>query len=64
MIEANVPLPMVKGIHLNPTLSFLNLEYDVSVMVDEATKGNVQIIERPHVLCIYRHPQPALSAFH
>ncbi len=56
MIEASIETPEPPGIYLNPTLSFLNLEYDVSLMIDEATKGNPQLIERPHVLCIYHHP--------
>jgi hypothetical protein len=60
MIEAMIETPQVAGLYLNPTLSFLNLEYDVVLMIDEATKGNVQVIERPHVLCIYRHPQRGL----
>ncbi|MBA2406239.1 MAG: hypothetical protein H0V66_15795 [Bdellovibrionales bacterium] len=60
VLETDVTPPKRPGIYLNPTLSFLNLEYDVSMMIDEATKGNVQIIERPHVLCIYRHPQRGL----
>lgn len=50
-----------EGLHLNPSLSFLNLEHDVIRMMDEAAKGNVQIIERPHILCIYRHPVQGLS---
>lgn len=48
------------GIYLNPTLSFLNLEYDVSLMMDEAAKGNIQLIARPHVLCIYHDPERGL----
>lgn len=56
ILESTLAVPHASGIYLNPTLSFLNLEYDVALMVDEATKGTVQIIERPHVLCIYRHP--------
>lgn len=56
MIGTKIDLPQTSGIYLNPSLSFLNLEYDVCLMMDEATKGNVQLIERPHVLCIYHHP--------
>lgn len=52
--------PETPGYHLNPSLSFLNLEYDVNLMIDEATKGNVQIIHRPHILCVYRHPELGL----
>ena len=60
IIATTLTFPFQQGIFLNPSLSFLNLEYDVSLMMDEATKGNVQIIERPHVLCIYRHPRLGL----
>lgn len=56
IIENELDLPEELGLHLNPSLSFLNLEFDINLMLDEATKGNVQIFERPHVLCLYRHP--------
>lgn len=56
ILQNEIDLPETEGLHLNPSLSFLNLEYDVNLMLDEATKGNVQIIHRPHVLCLYRHP--------
>lgn len=56
MIGNTIIFPNTIGIYLNPSLSFLNLEYDISMMIDEATKGSVQLIERPHVLCIYHHP--------
>jgi hypothetical protein len=57
----DLEIPQDKGYHLNPSLSFLNLEYDISLMLDEATKGNVQLIIRPHILCIYRDPQKGLN---
>ena len=44
--------PKLKGINLNPSLSFLNLEFDVGLMMDEAAKGSVQVVQRPHVLCL------------
>jgi hypothetical protein len=56
IIDNEIDLPEVEGLHLNPSLSFLNLEYDINLMLDEATKGNVQIILRPHILCLYRLP--------
>lgn len=56
ILASDVPLMDQNGFHLNPTLSFLNLEYDINLMLDEATKGNIQIIQRPHVLCLFRHP--------
>lgn len=56
ILQNQIDPPEVAGLHLNPSLSFLNLEFDVNLMLDEATKGNVQIIQRPHVLCLYQHP--------
>ena len=53
--------PKTPGIHLNPSASFLNLEFDVQTMLEESTKGSVEIIERPHVLCLYKHPIEGLS---
>jgi hypothetical protein len=45
--------PSSKGIHLNSTLSFLNLEFDVSLMNKKVEGGEIQIIHRPHILCLY-----------
>lgn len=56
ILATDLVLPTTEGLHLNPSLSFLNLEFDVGLMMDEATKGSVQILQRPHVLCLYRHP--------
>jgi hypothetical protein len=61
MLNAEMTLPEMKGIHLNPTLSFLNLEFDICLMVSEATKGNIQIIQRPHILCLYLHPSRGMN---
>lgn len=60
VLECDILLPTAPGLHLNPTLSFLNLEFDINMMMDEAAKGSVQVFQRPHVLCIYRHPQLGL----
>jgi hypothetical protein len=60
MTDVEIEAPDSTGIYLNPTLSFLNLEFDVAAMFDEAAKGNVQILARPHVLCIYHHPEKGL----
>jgi hypothetical protein len=48
------PFPFKPGIYLNPTALFLSLEFDVKKMLDEATKGNIEVYERAHVLCLYR----------
>lgn len=61
VLSFDLDLPATPGIHLNPSLSFLNLDYDVKLMIDEATKGNTQLLMRPHVLCIFRHPRLGLN---
>ncbi len=48
------PFPHVPGIYLNPTALFLSLEFDVKRMLDEASQGRIQVLERPHVLCLFR----------
>lgn len=48
------PFPFKPGIYLNPTALFLSLEFDVKKMLEEAAKGNIEVFERPHVLCLYR----------
>ncbi len=62
MIHTEMPTIDSSGLHMNPTLSFLNLEYDITQMVDEATKGNIQIIPKDHILCLYRHPQTGFNS--
>lgn len=49
-----VPFPFKPGIYLNPTALFLNLEFDIPRMLEEAQEGNIEVYERPQVLCIYR----------
>lgn len=51
---SNDPLPTAPGVHLNPTALFLSLEYDVPTMIDKAKAGEIDIIERSHVLCLFR----------
>ncbi|WPU66445.1 HvfC family peptide modification chaperone [Peredibacter starrii] len=48
------PFPHQAGIYLNPTALFLSLEFDVSKMLEQALAGEIEIIERPHVLCLFR----------
>ena len=48
------PFPHQTGVYLNPTALFLSLEFDVSLMLEQALKGEIEIIERPHVLCLFR----------
>ncbi len=49
--------PKAKGAHLNPTALFLNLEFDVSSMIKDAARGQIEVIERPNILCIYQDAQ-------
>lgn len=49
------PLPHQPGIYLNPTALFLSLEFDIRQMLQLAKEGNLEIIEKPHVLCLYRN---------
>lgn len=44
-----------KGIHLNPTAHFLNLEFDVERMLEDAKKSQLNIYEKTHVLCLYKN---------
>lgn len=41
---------------LNPTALFLNLEFDVETMLDEAQEGNITLIEKEHVLTLFIDP--------
>lgn len=55
------PFPHRPGIYLNPTALFLSLEFDVRQMLKDAEGGEIDVIERPHVLCLYRDAQDALK---
>ena len=48
------PFPHQSGIYLNPTALFLSLEFDVPEMLKGALSGNVEVIERAHVLCLFK----------
>lgn len=51
---SNTKLPHTPGVHLNPTALFLTLEFDVTKMLEEAKRGNVEVFERAHVICLFR----------
>jgi len=51
---SDIPLPKSAGVHLNPTALFLTLEFDVTRMLEESSKGNIDVFERAHVLCLFR----------
>lgn len=57
------PFPHQPGIYLNPTALFLSLEFDVKKMMEEAMQGNIDVIERPHVLCLYRDTKDKMHVF-
>ena len=57
LLNSELDVPVSSGYHLNPTLRFLSFEFDISQMMEEAIEGNHQIISRPHVLCLYHHPE-------
>lgn len=56
------PFPHRPGIYLNPTALFLNLEFDIPKMLERATKGKVEVHERPHVLCLYRDNEDQVNS--
>ena len=48
------PFPFKPGLYLNPTALFLNLEFDIPQMLKGAEKGEIEVYEKSHILCIYR----------
>lgn len=48
------PFPHQPGVYLNPTALFLSLEFDVKKMIEDAKVGKIDVIEREHVLCLFR----------
>lgn len=61
IVGSGFDFPKTKGLHLNPSATFLNLEFDVGKMMNEAVKGSVQVIARHHVLCLFKDPQSGLD---
>ena len=55
------PFPFKPGVYLNPTALFLSLEYDVKKMLEEAARGNIDVFEKPHVLCLFRDPKDKIQ---
>ncbi len=53
--EMKVELPSQKGIFLNPTSLFLSLEFDIKKMLEDAHEGQVKIIEKQHVVCLFKN---------
>lgn len=48
------PFPHQPGIYLNPTSLFLSLEFDIPLMIAQAKEGSPSIIEREHILAVYK----------
>ncbi len=51
---SDTPFPHISGVYLNPSALFLSLEFDVVKMLAFAKDGKIEIIERPHVICLFR----------
>jgi hypothetical protein len=47
--------PPQKGIFLNPTSLFLSLEFDIKKMLQNAHQGKIDIIEKQHVICLFKN---------
>lgn len=56
------PFPHQPGIYLNPTALFLSLEFDIPEMLKKAMGGEIEIIERPHVLCLFRDSDDSIRS--
>jgi hypothetical protein len=56
------PFPFMPGVYLNPTALFLNLEYDITRMLEEAEQGKIAVYERPHILCLYRDSKDEVNS--
>jgi hypothetical protein len=59
---SNAPFPHRPGVYLNPTALFLGLEFDVKKMLEEASTGHIGIVERSHVLCLFRDEKDQVKA--
>jgi hypothetical protein len=55
-------IPQKPGLYLNPSLVFLNFEFDVKKMLEEASLGQIHIYERTHILCLYRNKTNQVNA--
>lgn len=53
--ELKLDEPKQKGIFLNPSSLFLSLEFDIKKMLEDAHQGEVNIIEKQHVVCLFKN---------
>lgn len=62
-IKSNPPsFPYLPGFHLNPTALFLSLEFDVEAMIENAKQGKVEVIEYPHVKCLFKNTKDEIKS--
>lgn len=57
-----ISLPQKPGIYLNSTVVFLNLEFDIKKMIEDANQGDVIIFRRPHYLCLFKNKLNKISS--
>lgn len=57
-----ITFPHSPGIHLNPSLMFLTLEFDVVAMLEKARNKDLTIQERNHILAIYKDQNDELHS--
>lgn len=55
-------IPSQKGIYLNPRSLFLSLDFDVQKMLEDARKGQIEVHEKQHVLCLFKNNDEAIIA--
>jgi hypothetical protein len=60
VVSSPSTFPTSSGIHLNPSATFLNFEFDVVKMLEDAENGSIHVLERPHILCLFLHPSEGL----
>jgi hypothetical protein len=53
--DMKIENPPQKGIFLNPTSLFLSLEFDIKKMLENAHQGEIHIIEKQHVVCLFKN---------
>jgi hypothetical protein len=58
MTEIN---PSQDGIYLNPYSLFLNLDFDIKRMLDDASLGKIDVHEKQHVICLFRDKEHKIS---
>ena len=55
-------LPQKPGLYLNPSLVFLNFDFDVKKMLEEASQGQIHVYEKSHILCLFRNKKNQVHA--